>query len=69
VLDTWHAVPSGSAGGSLWSSATASSRGSDVRVSTGSECDPTIGTCPSGNQIGCPLSIVHLSSSLGLLQA
>jgi hypothetical protein len=68
VLDTWYAVPSGSAGGNIWSRATASSSGSDVRVSTG-ECDPTIDTCPSGNQIGYSLWIVHLSWSLGLLQA
>jgi hypothetical protein len=69
VLHTWHTVPSGSLGGSIWSSAAASSSGSDVWVSTGNECDPTINSCPSGNQIGHSLSIVHLSSSLTLLQA
>ena len=69
VLHTWHAVPSGSLGGSMWSSAAASSSGSDVWISTGNECDPTINSCPSGNQLGHSLSIVHLSSSLTLLQA
>jgi outer membrane protein assembly factor BamB len=69
VLHTWHTVPSGSIGGSIWSSAVSSSSGSDVWVSTGNECDPTINTCPSGNEIGHSLSIVHLSSSLALLQA
>jgi len=69
VLHTWHTVPAGSIGGSVWSSVAASSTGSDVWVSTGNECDPTINTCPSGNQIGNSLSIVHLSGSLGLLQA
>jgi hypothetical protein len=38
-------------------------------VSTGNECDPTINKCPAGNKIGNSLSIVHLSPSLGLLQA
>ncbi len=38
-------------------------------MSTGNECDPTINTCPAGNKIGHSLSIVHLSSSLTLLQA
>ncbi len=69
VLHTWHTVPSGSVGGSVWSSVAASSSGSDLWVSTGNECDPTINTCPAGNQIGHSLSIVHLSSSLKLLQA
>ena len=69
VLHTWHTVPSGSLGGSIWSSAAASSSGSDVWISTGNECDPTINSCPSGNQLGHSLSIVHLSSSLTLLQA
>ena len=69
VLHTWHTVPAGSIGGSIWSSVAASSTGSGLWVSTGNECDPTINTCPSGNQIGHSLSIVHLSSSLKLLQA
>jgi outer membrane protein assembly factor BamB len=69
ILHTWHTVPSGSLGGSIWSSAAASSSGSDVWVSTGNECDPTINSCPSGNRPGHSLSIVHLSSSLTLLQA
>jgi outer membrane protein assembly factor BamB len=69
VLNTWHTVPSGSIGGSVWSSVAASSTGSDLWVSIGNECDPTIDTCPSGNKIGHSLSIVHLSSSLKLLQA
>ena len=69
VLHTWHTVPSGSLGGSIWSSAAATSTGSDVWASTGNECDPTINTCPSRNQIGHSLSIVHLSASLTLQQA
>ncbi len=69
VLHTWHTVPAGSLGGSVWSSVAASSTDSDVWVSTGNECDPTINTCPAGNKIGHSLSIVHLSPSLGLLQA
>ncbi len=69
VLHTWHTVPGGSVGGSIWSSAAATSSGSDVWVSTGNECDPTINSCPSGNQIGHSLSIVHLSSSLAFLGA
>jgi polyvinyl alcohol dehydrogenase (cytochrome) len=69
VLHIWHTVPAGSIGGSVWSSVAASSNGSDLWVSTGNECDPTINTCPSGNKIGNSLSIVHLSSSLKLLQA
>jgi polyvinyl alcohol dehydrogenase (cytochrome) len=69
ALHTWYTVPSGSVGGSIWSSAAASTSGTDVWVSTGNECDPTVNTCPSGNQIGHSLSIVHLSASLALLQA
>lgn len=69
VLHTWFTVPAGSIGGSVWSSVAASASGSDVWVSTGNECDPTVNTCPSGNKIGNSLSIVHLSSSLNLLQA
>ena len=38
-------------------------------MSTGNECDPTVNKCPSGDKIGHSLSIVHLSSSLKLLQA
>jgi outer membrane protein assembly factor BamB len=53
----------------VWSSVAATSNGSDLWVSTGNECDPTINTCPAGNQIGHSLSIVHLSASLKLLQA
>jgi len=40
-----------------------------VWVSTGNECDPTVDTCPAGNQIGHALSIVHLTASLKFLQA
>jgi polyvinyl alcohol dehydrogenase (cytochrome) len=69
VLHTWYTVPAGSIGGSIWSSVAASSGGSDLWVSTGNECDPTVDSCPSGDQIGNSLSIVRLSSSLGLLQA
>ncbi len=69
VLHTWHTVPAGSIGGSVWTSVAASASGSDLWVTTGNECDPTVNTCPAGNQIGNSLSIVHLSSSLGLLQA
>src|SRR5215470_13809451 len=61
VQHTWHSVPAGSVGGSIWSSAAATASGSDVWVSTGNECDPTIDTCPSGSKIGHSLSIVHLS--------
>ncbi|MGN6167678.1 MAG: outer membrane protein assembly factor BamB family protein [Solirubrobacteraceae bacterium] len=64
VLHTWYTVPKGSIGGSVWSSVAATSSGSDVWVSTGNECDPRVNTCPSGNQIGHSLSIVHLSGSL-----
>jgi hypothetical protein len=69
VLHTWYTVPKGSIGGSIWTSVAVSSTGSDVWVSTGNECDPTVNTCPAGNKIGNALSIVHLSGSLGLLQA
>jgi polyvinyl alcohol dehydrogenase (cytochrome) len=69
VLHTWYTVPKGSIGGSVWSSVAVSSTGSDVWVSTGNECDPTVNTCPTGNKMGNSLSIVHLSGSLGLLQA
>jgi outer membrane protein assembly factor BamB len=69
VLHTWFTVPQGSIGGGVWSSVAATSNGSDLWVSTGNECDPTINTCPAGNQIGHSLSIVHLSASLKLLQA
>ena len=69
VLHTWFTVPAGSVGGSIWSSVAASSGGSDLWVSTGNECDPTIDTCPAGDQEGSSLSIVHLSASLALLQA
>jgi outer membrane protein assembly factor BamB len=69
VLHAWYSVPAGSIGGSVWSSVAASSSGSDIWVSTGNECDPTIFTCPPGNQTGHSLSIVHLSGSLRLLQA
>jgi outer membrane protein assembly factor BamB len=69
VLQTWHSVPAGSIGASVWSTVAASSSGSGLWASTGDECDPAIATCPPGNQIGHSLSIVHLSSSLKLLQA
>jgi outer membrane protein assembly factor BamB len=69
VLNTWYTVPAGSIGGGVWSSVAASLNGSDLWVSTGNECDPTVNTCPAGNKIGHSLSIVHLSSSLKLLQA
>jgi outer membrane protein assembly factor BamB len=69
VLRTWHSVPAGSIGGSVWSSVAAAGNGHDLWVSTGNECDPTINTCPAGNKIGHALSIVHLSASLKLLQA
>ena len=64
VLHTWYSVPQGSIGASVWSSVAATSNGSDTWVSTGNECDPTMNSCPSGNQIGNSLSIVHLSGSL-----
>lgn len=69
VLHTWYTVPPGSIGGSIWTSLAVSSTGSDIWVSTGNECDPTVNTCPAGNKIGNSLSIVHLSGSLSLLQA
>jgi len=69
VLHTWYTVPAGSIGGGVWSSVAATYSGSDLWVSTGNECDPTINTCPAGNKIGHSLSIVHLSASLKLLQA
>jgi outer membrane protein assembly factor BamB len=69
VLHTWHSVPAGSVGGSVWSSAAVSPASGDVWVSTGNECDPTVDTCPAGNKIGHSLSIVHLSGSLKFLQA
>ena len=68
VIHTWYTVPSGSLGGSIWSSVAASASGSDLWVSTGNECDPTVDTCPSGTQVGDSLSIVHLSASLGVRQ-
>jgi outer membrane protein assembly factor BamB len=69
VLNTWHSVPSGSIGDSVWSSVATSTDGQNVWVSTGNECDPTIDTCPPGNQLGDANSIVHLSSSLTPLQS
>jgi outer membrane protein assembly factor BamB len=69
VLHTWHSVPNGSIGGSVWSSVAATSNGQNVWVSTGNECDQTIDTCPAGNRIGDSDSIVHLSASLARLQA
>ena len=64
VLATWHSVPGGSIGGSVWSSPAATLDGQNVWVSTGNECDPTINTCPVGNQGGDALSIVHLTGGL-----
>jgi outer membrane protein assembly factor BamB len=69
VLHTWYTVPAGSIGGGVWSSVAATDTGSDLWVATGNECDPTINTCPAGNKDGHSISIVHLSSSLKLLQA
>src|SRR5262249_59825724 len=69
VLHTWYSVPAGSIGASVWSTVAASASGSAVWVSTGDECDPAIAKCPAGNQTGHSLSIVHLSSSLNMLQA
>jgi len=69
ILKTWHSVPDGSLGGSVWSSVAATANGKNVWVSTGNECDPTINTCPSGDQVGDSNSIVHLSGSLTRLQA
>ena len=68
VLHTWHSVPNGSIGGSVWSSVAATSNGRNVWVSTGNECDPTVDSCPTGNRIGDANSIVHLSAGLGRLQ-
>jgi outer membrane protein assembly factor BamB len=69
VLHTWHTVPAGSIGGSVWSSVLATSNGSDVWVSTGNHCEPTLDTCPPGNKTGNSVSIAHLSGSLAFLQA
>lgn len=69
VLHTWHSVPDGSIGGSVWSSVAATANGRDVWASTGNECDPTVDTCPGGDQIGDSNSIVHLSGSLNRLEA
>jgi outer membrane protein assembly factor BamB len=69
VLHTWHSVPNGSIGGSVWSSVAASLDGKNVWVSTGNECDPTVNTCPAANQVGDSNSIVHLSGSLTRLGA
>jgi outer membrane protein assembly factor BamB len=66
VLNTWYTVPTGSVGGSVWSSVAVSASGRDVWVSTGNECDPTQNTCPPGNQTGNSRSIVELTSSLHL---
>ena len=68
VLHTWYSVPAGSLGASIWSSVAASSNGSDVWVATGNECDPTVNTCPAGDQVGDSLAIVHLSASLAVDQ-
>jgi hypothetical protein len=69
VLRTWHSVPAGSIGASVWSTVAASSSGQDLWASTGDECNPAVAKCPTGNQIGYSLSIVHLSASLRLLQS
>jgi len=69
VLHTWYTVPANSIGGSIWSTVAVAPNGHGVWVSTGNECDPALNTCPLGNRIGHSLSIVHLSSSLTLLQA
>jgi outer membrane protein assembly factor BamB len=69
LLHTWYSVSGGSVGGSVWSTVAASSTDSDVWVSTGNECDPTVDTCPPGNKVGHSLSIVHLTGSLKFLQA
>jgi outer membrane protein assembly factor BamB len=69
VLHTWHSVPDGSIGASVWSSIAATANGRSVWVSTGNECDPTVDTCPGGTQIGDSNSIVHLSGSLDRLEA
>jgi outer membrane protein assembly factor BamB len=69
VLHTWHSVPDGSIGASVWSSVAATANGQDVWVSTGNECDPSVDTCPAGDQVGDSNSIVHLSGSLARLEA
>ena len=69
VLRTWYSVPAGSTGGGVWSTVAVSSSGGGLWVSTGSECNPARTKCPPGNQVGHSLSILHLSSSLKLLQA
>ncbi|HKV67443.1 MAG TPA: PQQ-binding-like beta-propeller repeat protein [Gaiellales bacterium] len=69
LLHTWHSVPNGSIGGSVWSSVAATSNGQNVWASTGNECDPTIDTCPAGNRNGDSNSIVHLSGSLARLES
>ena len=69
ALHTWHSVPNGSIGGSVWSSVAVSVDGQNVWVSTGNECDPTINTCPSGDQVGDSNSIIHLTGSLTKLEA
>ncbi len=68
VLNTWYDEPAGSIGGSVWATVAATATGSDVWVSTGNDCDPSVNTCPTGNQDGNSVSIVHLSSSLKFLQ-
>jgi hypothetical protein len=69
VQHTWHSVPTGSIGGSVWSSIAATANGQNVWVSTGNECDPTVNACPSGDRVGDSNSVVHLSGSLKRLQA
>jgi polyvinyl alcohol dehydrogenase (cytochrome) len=69
VLNTFNTVPTGSIGGSVWSSVAASSDGQDIWVTTGNECSAPLETCPAGNQVGNSVSILHLSASLQLLQA
>lgn len=71
VLNTWNSVPSGSIGGGIWSTAMASPSGTDIWVTTGSDCSLQFGgkSCPPGNQVGNSISIVHLSASLKFSQA
>jgi outer membrane protein assembly factor BamB len=69
VLHTFHTVPSGSIGGSVWSSVAALPDGQGIWVSTGNDCSAPLETCPPGNQTGNSVSILHLSASLRLLQA
>ena len=69
VLHTWHSVPAGSIGGSVWSSIAASPSGRDLWVSTGNECSPPLEACGAGNKVGRSLSIVHLSGSLKVIKA